>query len=146
MLSYLRHIRRQPKSVRNQYAFALAATFTVLVGSVWLYSTLVSMSPSTITKEDKGSKPFSTLFRQIQGQWASATEATEELLSATSTDADTESVVNSRSLILSEENIRETTEKASTSLTEQVKMDNEIVVQIATTSNSNTTSTTTVAE
>lgn len=142
-LSFVRHVRRQPKAVRNQYAFIFALIFTASVGAVWLYGNIANSGSGdfAVGEEAKNSAPFASLFKQVKEQWATAKEAVKDESVATSTEA----LPDSREMILSEETLAE---KANSGMSDNQATSSEVMspvkesyieVQIATTSSGTST-------
>ena len=68
---FFRHIRRQPKPVRDRYAFSFAAVFTGGVTMIWLMNTTVlDFASSDITQKEGSNAPFSTMIKQSKEQFA----------------------------------------------------------------------------
>ena len=102
----LRYIRQKPKEVRNQYALALAATFTALVVFVWLISGSSSLDRSNATlKAAEGNTPFSNLIKQAKDQFASSKAAITKAEEASSSASTTPGGLNSKDMILSAETL-----------------------------------------
>lgn len=103
LIRLFRHVRRQSKTVRNNYALGIAGTFTSIVALVWLMNNShQSMVSSTDVALDKENVPFSNLFKQAKEQFA-AIKA-----SSTSTEdkiKEAEVVSTSTNIILSPEDI-----------------------------------------
>ena len=140
LITFIRHVRRQSKAVRNQYALALAGVFTACIGVVWLYTSFLTPEGGLISSapETEKSLPFSNLIKQTKEQWAAATEAIKEEIPATTTS---ETLPDSRNFILTEETISDQAGKSSSTTTVSGRGEDtkgnpseEIEVQIATTS------------
>ncbi len=103
LIRLFRHVRRQSKTVRNNYALGIASTFTGIVALVWLMNNShQSMIPSTDVALSKDNVPFSNLFKQAKEQFAAiktASTSTEEQIN------EAEAVSTSTNLILSQEDI-----------------------------------------
>ncbi len=113
VLKFVRYVRSQPKAVRNQYAFGLSATFTLCVALVWVV-TGMNLRSSTLPEvsSDTAPTPFSSLWRQIKEQSATAWSAVAKTgAQATSTDISTAVgagdavVANPQDLVLTTETI-----------------------------------------
>ncbi len=106
LIRFFRHIRRQPKKVRNNYALGIAMTFTGIVALVWIVNTLnQGIVPEGELATNKESIPFSNLFKQTKEQFANLKEAekSEDQNAETATSTPTEA--NTFDLTLSQENI-----------------------------------------
>lgn len=103
LIRLFRHVRRQSKTVRNNYALGIAGTFTSIVALVWLVNNShQSMVSSTDVALDKENVPFSNLFKQAKEQFAAikaSSTSTEEQIK------ETEAVSTSTNIILSPEDI-----------------------------------------
>jgi hypothetical protein len=101
MRKVLQHIHRQPKAVRNQYAFAFASTFVGAVALIWVISLPSKLAPLADAVKEEGSGSFSTLFDQVGDQIATVkqtiNEAKDELQATTTTGG----------IILNEEEVAE---------------------------------------
>ncbi len=101
----LKHLYRQPKNVRNNYAFGIATVFTGVVALVWLIgSPKQDFIPLNISE---GKTPFSNLLKQSKEQLASLKSAVSESTEGVLNDQETKTEVtgNASSIILSEEDI-----------------------------------------
>lgn len=101
----LKHLYRQPKNVRNNYAFGIATVFTGVVALVWLVSSpKQDFIPLNISE---GKTPFSNLLKQSKEQLASLKSAVSESTEGVLNDQETKTEVtgNASSIILSEEDI-----------------------------------------
>jgi hypothetical protein len=105
MFRFFQYIRRQPKTVRDNYAFGIAAGFTAIVFGFWILSSPTNnLGGAQIAEEEGGSSPFSTLINQTKEQFASVKKS----ITGTSTESQTEVVPEeqkSNEIILSEEDI-----------------------------------------
>ena len=117
--SVLRYIRQKPKVVRNQYALALAAVFTVGVIFVWLVSGGSALDGTgSPQKASEGNTPFSNLIKQAKDQFAFSKAAFPKAEQATSSVNVISSSSASGEMILSVETLEgidEGTWSASTS-------------------------------
>jgi len=68
---FFRHIRRQPKPVRDRYAFSFAAVFTGGVTMIWLMNTTVlDFASQDIAQKEGSNAPFATMIKQSKEQFA----------------------------------------------------------------------------
>jgi hypothetical protein len=155
--SFLRHVRSQSKAVRDQYAFAFAASFTAVVAILWVTTNYYSTGGKFVAEagdESERSMPFQSLFNQVGEQWASLKGG----LSASGVTADPESGVpavaeatstQAFDMVLSTETVSalgtSTTRTAADMPAPTATTSTYIEVQIATTSASTNRATTTVA-
>lgn len=70
-MQFLYNLQKKPKHVRNNYALALASTFTGMVALFWFVGTAsqVSLSGSEVASNEERS-PFSNLIKQSKEQLA----------------------------------------------------------------------------
>jgi hypothetical protein len=73
MRRFFQNIRKKPKSIRNNYAFAIAGSFTVVVMMIWVVSQPndgIFTGGGKLSEEEKNS-PFSTFIKESKEQMAS---------------------------------------------------------------------------
>jgi len=76
LIRFFRYIRKQPKPVRERYAFSFASVFTGFVALVWFTnSSALDFSRSEIVQKEESSTPFSTIIKQSKEQFASLRNA-----------------------------------------------------------------------
>lgn len=86
LLRFIRYVRHQPRAVRNQYALAISATFTLIIACVWVITGLnAGTRDATAGAEEPSSAPFATLWRDIKEQSAAAWSAVAPKGGATTT-------------------------------------------------------------
>jgi hypothetical protein len=112
--SILLYMQRQPKAVRNQYAFAVSGLFTGIIALIWVFtqaSVPAASSLATDANTDTERTPFSTLIEQSKKQFAAARSAFQDQDIGTSTESESvETPVNASTLILSDETITDAAE------------------------------------
>lgn len=142
MRSLLRTIRSKPKAVRDQYALVVSLGFTGIVAFVWVL-TGMSLDQKTVTDvAQEETTPFANLTEQVKEQWAVVRGSLRED-AATTTETDV--VQNPAELIISEEtkaDIANGQNDWSASSTTASPLTEPVVVQIATSSQSSSTAST----
>lgn len=88
--SAIRYVRRQPKPVRDRYAFAVALSITAFVGLIWSVTLPERFAAVGSVAEEKNSatRPFASLWGGLKDQVASLGDAFRDVsaeLSATTT-------------------------------------------------------------
>lgn len=142
MRSLLRTIRSKPKSVRDRYALLVSLGFTGMVALVWGL-TGMNLDQKTVTDvaQDE-TTPFANLTKQIKEQWAVAQGSLDK---ETATTTEPAVVTNPTELIISEETKveiasgQEGWSASSTTVSPEPEL---VIVQIATSSQATTTSST----
>jgi len=90
MQKIFQHIRRQPKSVRDNYALGIAGVFTFSILCLWLISKTGGEESDNIAAP-KAEVPFATLIKQTKEQFAALkatlTESGKETQVAASVEA-----------------------------------------------------------
>lgn len=142
MRSLLRTIRSKPKAIRDQYALVVSLGFTGIVALVWVL-TGMSLDQKTVTDvaQDE-TTPFANLTEQIKEQWAVARGSLKDSGATTTEPA---VVANPAELIISEETKAEIANGQdgwSASSTTVSPATEPVVVQIATSSQSTSTAST----
>lgn len=120
MLKLLRHIRRQPKNIRDNYAMGIAVSFTAIVFIFWGVAKMDNgFSGFGLPQTDKQT-PFATLIKQskeqfatIKGSFASTSDQTTQ--TANVNDAVEEPEVGPSNMVLSQEDIEIANQNATTS-------------------------------
>jgi hypothetical protein len=132
MKKLIKHIRSQPKSKIDSYAFMVAGTFTGIVALVWAFSLPQKMERVNGSEESNSQAPFSNLLKETGEQLAAVKNGLKSKESEGEAEATT-----SEEIILSEEEITKAKEAiaANASLnTEATTTIEAVPVLIATTS------------
>jgi hypothetical protein len=104
MRKFFQNIRKKPKSVRDNYAFAIAGIFTVVVMMIWVVSQPsdgIFTAGNNVSQVEKNS-PFSTFIKESKEQMASLKEAFSD--KAISSEAENTPVATSSSGIMLNQN------------------------------------------
>ncbi len=105
MQKIFKHIRQQPKHVRENYAFGIAATFTVIVLLVWVVSRpqtgLLGGIPNQVSET---AAPFATLLKESKEQLAQLKNAAAPTTTALTVDTAT-ATSGATALVLTQEDI-----------------------------------------
>lgn len=144
MRKIFQHIRRQPKSVRDNYALGVAGSFTFVVMLLWLValpSEGLLDEPEIATEKIT---PFATLMTESKKQFAALKAA---LNTASSTDTETTAAVNAttspENIVLTESDIAVAQDKASTTAATSTNSEPAYIeVMIGTTTDSRASSST----
>ena len=75
LLRFIRYVRHQPRAVRNQYALAISASFTLVIASLWVITGLKAGTGDATAAAGAPATPFATLWRDIKEQSAAAWSA-----------------------------------------------------------------------
>ncbi len=105
MRRLFQYIRRQPKTVRDNYALGFASSITGIVFLFWFVSLpgIGSDAIATVNKsEDESPSPFATLIKQAKEQLASVRSG---IANSTSTVATSTETVATTTIVLSEAEI-----------------------------------------
>lgn len=112
-IRFLRHVRQQPKTVRDQYALAISTVFTSVVALIWFFNNFWMQGGENPKNNDnlatESSAPFASVLKQAKEQWQGVKNTiTNNASSSTQTAAAIDSVkVNSstdpRNIKLSDE-------------------------------------------
>jgi hypothetical protein len=107
MRKFFQYIRKKPKAVRDNYAFAIAGSFTFVVMIIWFVAQpdegMFSGGGGDLAAEVKNS-PFSTFFKESKEQMASLKGifSSEELIPEDDTSA---RATSSGSMMLSQDDL-----------------------------------------
>lgn len=105
MRKFFQKIRKKPKAVRDNYAFGIAASFTLVVMLIWVVAKPAGSfleSGDVATKDKEVNSPFSTLIKETKEQLASLKEATSK--EGSETEA-TSTATTSAGMVLSQEDL-----------------------------------------
>lgn len=146
MRKIFQHIRRQPKSVRDNYALGIAGSFTSIVVLLWVVafpSEGLLDAPDEVAVEK--TTPFATLISESKKRFVALKTSLQSASSSDSRAAVVTSTTTSSDIVLSEADIALALQKASstqsgTSTTPQT--DDYTEVLIGTTTQSGISSTT----
>ncbi len=77
MKKFFQHLRRQPKSVRDNYALGFSAVFTLAVFLVWLvaFPGFNATSSAVAVEAESKQRPFATFLKQSKEQLGSLISA-----------------------------------------------------------------------
>lgn len=78
MRRFFSHILRQPKAVRNNYAMALAGTFTGVIALVWVVTKVGGGGTLPVTAAENTTGGFATLIKETKEQAAAVQGAFKE--------------------------------------------------------------------
>jgi len=125
MKKFFKYIRSQPKSVRETYAFGLAASFTAFIFVIWLVANPgLGLDKSTVAENsEKKSVPFATFIKESKEQigavfsslklgTSTTSESGEEVQAGE--EADSEGAESRFNINLTPEDIEKSNEKANT--------------------------------
>lgn len=144
MRKLFQHIRRQPKHIRDNYAFGVAASFTALVLVFWGVARVDNGLVDVNFVSDESKAPFATLIKEskerfsaLKGNIASSSESQTAGAINAGNSTTTESV-NASNIILSNEEIETVNaNRATSSPANQPAAINEFIeVMIGTTTSS----------
>ena len=102
MRKFFQHIRRQPKSVRDNYALGIAGTFTSIVVLLWVVAFPAGGLLDAPEQQVEKLTPFATLISESKQGLASIRES---LNSASSSDSQAAVVTASTTIATTPENI-----------------------------------------
>ena len=88
MRRFFGHILKQPKAVRNNYAMAMAGTFTGVVALVWLITKVGSGVAVPMEAAENTPGGFATLFKETKEQVATVQQAFKEKMAGTATTSE----------------------------------------------------------
>jgi hypothetical protein len=114
MRSFFRHIRTQPKEVRDRYAFGIASVFTAVVLVIWAVARFDA--PHTIVAEgtpEKGVTMFSTLFNKSKEQLASLKSALSASTTPQAGGDEVQGSADATTIVLTPEEVAAASEKAA---------------------------------
>lgn len=106
MQKLFKHIRQQPKNVRENYALGVASIFTTLVVFVWIMSQpKVGALGEVSSKVSETAAPFATLIKESKEQLAQLRGAAVTATSTEQASSTPEIVPGADALILTPEDI-----------------------------------------
>jgi flagellar hook-length control protein FliK len=88
MRRFFGHILKQPKAVRNNYAMAMAGTFTGVVALVWLVTKVGSGVAVPMEAAENTPGGFATLFKETKEQVATVQQAFKEKMASNATTSE----------------------------------------------------------
>ena len=88
MRRFFGHILKQPKAVRNNYAMAMAGTFTGVVALVWLITKVGSGVAVPMEAAENTPGGFATLFKETKEQVATVQQTFKEKMAGTATTSE----------------------------------------------------------
>jgi hypothetical protein len=80
MRRFFSHVLKQPKAVRNNYAMALAGTFTGLIALVWVVTKVGGAGTLPVTAAENTAGGFATLLKETKEQAAAVQASFKEQL------------------------------------------------------------------
>lgn len=146
MKKLFRYLRKQPKHIRDRYAFLFSFMFILVVIGLWLPPQLQDEETEVeAVSEEVSNPPFATLFSNIKKQVANAFSSfdfpeKEAEVSATTTTSTSTKIKNVNELQLSPDEVKELRGKLNENATSATRV-NQPAVLIATTSTATTTKT-----
>lgn len=133
---FIRRVRSKPKAVRDQYAFMIAAGFTVLIGGVWLWQ-LTDRPPAEVLTDEPTTSSFSNIIDEAGDRLSNVTDViSSQTATSTNQSAEIDSLLNASSTNVIDLAATNATSSASTNPVSPISQPR--TVRIATTSASTT--------
>lgn len=107
MRKFFQNIRKKPKAVRDNYAFGIAGSFTLVVVIIWVMARPTSglLDGGNVANKDKeANSPFSTLIKESKAQLASLKLAASKENTLPESEA-TSTATSSPGMILNQEDL-----------------------------------------